>query len=73
MKNWNVVIKRIAMALAVVTVVAAASGSDHMTVEASKTQMMNITCPRCHKTIEVDVMQNDVQCEHCLEHIHIDG
>ena len=73
MKNSDVMIKRIAMAMAVVAIAVAASGSDHMTVEASKTQMMNITCPHCHETIEIDVMQNDAQCTHCLEHIQIDG
>ena len=73
MKKVNVMVKRIAMVMAVVAIVAGAGLSGHMTAEAAKTQMMEISCPHCHELTSVDVMQDDVECTHCFENIHIDG
>ena len=66
-------IKRAAMVIATVAIVAGAGISGNMTAEAAKTQMMEISCPHCHELTIIDVMQNDVECTHCLENIHIDG
>ncbi len=73
MMMGNMIVKRIAVVIAAVAMVAGASANGHMTVEAAKAQMMEISCPHCHETTSVDVMQNDVECTHCHESIHIDG
>ena len=73
MKKGNMMVKRIAMVIAAVAIVAGAGISGHMTAEAAKTQMMEISCPHCHEYITVDVMQDDVECTNCFENIHIDG
>ena len=73
MMMGNMIVKRIAMVIATVAIVAATGINGHMTAEAAKTQMMEISCPHCHELTEVDVMQNDVECTHCFENIHIDG
>ncbi len=52
-------VKRIAFVLAAVAVIAGARLNGHMTAEAArkvKTQMMEITCPHCHKYITIDVL-----------------
>ena len=73
MKKGNMMVKRIAMVIATVAIVAATGINGHMTAEAAKTQMMDISCPHCHETTTIDVMQDDVECTHCLQNIHIDG
>lgn len=65
--------KRIAMVLTAITIVAGTGLHSHMTAEAAKTQMMEISCPHCQENVTVDVMQDDVECTHCMEHIHIAG
>jgi ribosomal protein S27E len=72
MKMGNMMVKRIVMVIAVLTVVAIAGISGHITAEA-QVQYMEISCPHCHELTTVDVMQDDVECTHCLENIHIDG
>ena len=67
------IVKRIAMVIAAVAIVAGAGVNGHMTAEAAKTQMMEINCPHCHEYTTVDVMLDDVECTHCFENIHIDG
>ena len=69
-------VKRIAIVLAAVAVIAGAGLNGHMTAEAArkvKTQMMEITCPHCHKYITIDVLKDDVECTKCHSNIHIDG
>lgn len=73
MKKGNMMIKRVVMVIAAVAVVAGAGINGHLTADAAKTQMMEISCPHCHELTSVDVMQDDVECTHCLGHIHIDG
>ena len=68
-----VIAKRIVMVFVVATFVAAVGLNGHMTAEAAKTQMMEISCPHCHKYTTIDVMQDDVECTECLKNIHIVG
>ena len=69
----RIIVKRIAMVLAVVAFIAAARFYGGMRAAASKTQMMEIACPHCHSNITIDVMLDDVECPECLKNIHIDG
>ena len=73
MKKGIMMVKRIAMVIATVAIVAGAGISGSMKAEAAKTQMMEISCPHCHEITSVDVMQDDVECTHCFANIHIDG
>lgn len=69
----NMMVKRLAMVMAAAAIVTGAGFSGHMTAEAAKTQMMEISCPHCQELTSVDVMLDDVECTHCFGNIHIDG
>lgn len=73
MAEGSVIAKRLAMVLAVITIIEVARFYGGMTATASKTQMMEISCPHCHETITIDVLLDDVECPKCLKNIHIDG
>nr|WP_155833280.1 DUF2614 family zinc ribbon-containing protein [Butyrivibrio sp. WCD3002] len=73
MKKGNMMLKEIVMIVTAVAIVLGSGLNKHMTAEAAKTQMMEISCPHCQELTTVDVMQDDVECTHCGEHIHIDG
>ena len=66
-------VKRVAMVVATMAIIAGAGLNSHMTAEAAKEQMMEICCPHCHENVTVNVMLDDVECTHCLENLHIDG
>ena len=68
-----IIVKRLVMVLAATILVAQTGLNGHMTTEATKTQMMEMTCPHCHEITTVDVMQDEVGCTHCHDIIHIFG
>ena len=65
--------EKMVMIVTAVAIIAVSGLIRYTTAEAAKTQMMAISCPHCHEYITVDVMQDDVECTHCFENIHIDG
>ncbi len=67
------IVKRIALVLVTFAIVTGIGYNQHMTVQASRMQMMKISCHYCHEIMNVNILKSSAKCSHCGKVNHFDG